>query len=261
MNLMRQLLVAAALIATGASAHAQATIDQNKALAGNVTPGDSAGFPITISQPGSYVLKGNLTVPFGFSGIVINADNVTLDLNGFTISGPGNCTRVEATKVVSCSNLSNNTYGVMTTGNAITIRRGSVQGFGVGIDLTLGQQSGMAGGGVLEDLLVTKNGYGVNAGSGYMSPVRLNGVSATLNAAFGISVGSGFIQNSQSNNNGDQGFHLAPRTLLMDSTAMGNRSIGVTGGKLRGVFLDSNTTNRDAFVKSMGGNMDDSTVF
>ena len=29
-------------------------IDQNKALAGNVTPGDTPGFPVTISLPGSY---------------------------------------------------------------------------------------------------------------------------------------------------------------------------------------------------------------
>ena len=35
-------------------------IDQNKALAGSVTPGDTPGFPVTISQPGSYRLSGNL---------------------------------------------------------------------------------------------------------------------------------------------------------------------------------------------------------
>src|SRR6185436_8638324 len=35
-------------------------IDQNRALAGNVTPGDAPGFPVTISQPGSYKLSGNL---------------------------------------------------------------------------------------------------------------------------------------------------------------------------------------------------------
>jgi hypothetical protein len=28
-------------------------IDQNRALAGNITPGDTAGFPISITQPGS----------------------------------------------------------------------------------------------------------------------------------------------------------------------------------------------------------------
>src|SRR5262245_44146183 len=48
----------------------------------------AGGFPHTISQPGSYKLSGNLAVPAGVNGIYISASNVTLDLNGFTISGP-----------------------------------------------------------------------------------------------------------------------------------------------------------------------------
>jgi hypothetical protein len=64
-------------------------IDQNKALAGNVTPGDAAGFPVTISLPGSYRLSGNLSVPAGTHGIVIASPGVTLDLNGFMISSAG----------------------------------------------------------------------------------------------------------------------------------------------------------------------------
>ena len=38
-------------------------IDQNRAAAGGITPGDLAGFPVTIAQSGSYRLSGNLTVP------------------------------------------------------------------------------------------------------------------------------------------------------------------------------------------------------
>lgn len=48
--------------------------------------------PITISEPGSYYLTGNLTVtdPDGSltAAININSSDVTLDLNGFTLSGP-----------------------------------------------------------------------------------------------------------------------------------------------------------------------------
>lgn len=62
-------------------------IDQNKALAGGVTPGDGAGYPVTITQPGSYRLSGNLTLPPGSDGIVITVPNVTIDLNGFTVVG------------------------------------------------------------------------------------------------------------------------------------------------------------------------------
>ena len=49
------------LLAAAPAAHAVdgvVLIDQSRALAGNVTPGDTAGFPITISQPGSYRLDG-----------------------------------------------------------------------------------------------------------------------------------------------------------------------------------------------------------
>jgi hypothetical protein len=50
----------------------------------------AASAPYTISSPGSYYLTGNISVTTG-RGIVINADNVTLDLGGFAIlSAPGN---------------------------------------------------------------------------------------------------------------------------------------------------------------------------
>ena len=35
-------------------------IDQDKAVAGGITPGDGPGFPITLTQPGRYVLTSNL---------------------------------------------------------------------------------------------------------------------------------------------------------------------------------------------------------
>ena len=49
----------------------------------------AGGFPYTITQPGSYKLSGNLVVPLGVNGFEINADGVTIDLNGFSITGSG----------------------------------------------------------------------------------------------------------------------------------------------------------------------------
>jgi hypothetical protein len=49
----------------------------------------AGGYPYRITQPGSYRLSGNLTVPAGVSGIEISTDNVTIDLNGFAITGAG----------------------------------------------------------------------------------------------------------------------------------------------------------------------------
>jgi hypothetical protein len=43
--------------------------------------------PVTITNAGSYVVTENLTGSNGMAGITINADDVTLDLNGFTLRG------------------------------------------------------------------------------------------------------------------------------------------------------------------------------
>ncbi|HSP54851.1 MAG TPA: hypothetical protein VLS25_04615, partial [Dehalococcoidia bacterium] len=43
--------------------------------------------PFTISQPGSYVLNGNLTGVSGQNGITVNAADVTIDLQGFELAG------------------------------------------------------------------------------------------------------------------------------------------------------------------------------
>src|SRR5262249_14253614 len=68
-------------------------IDQKAATTGKVTPADTPGFPVTISEAGSYRLDSNLIVPdAGTTAIEITADNVTLDLGGFSIIGPNSCT-------------------------------------------------------------------------------------------------------------------------------------------------------------------------
>ncbi|GAB4553266.1 MAG: hypothetical protein Tsb0013_15710 [Phycisphaerales bacterium] len=50
-------------------------------------------FPRTISQPGTYVLMGDFVIDDGMpqtnTGFVIDADDVTIDLNGFEIRGDG----------------------------------------------------------------------------------------------------------------------------------------------------------------------------
>ena len=52
-------------------------------------PADCGGFPISITQSGSYALAENITMPGGCAkdGIQINTGNVTLDLRGFTVQG------------------------------------------------------------------------------------------------------------------------------------------------------------------------------
>ncbi|MGH7130635.1 MAG: NosD domain-containing protein [Phycisphaerales bacterium] len=74
---------------------------------------------ITISQPGSYVLTGNVLVTGG-TGITIASHNVTLDLNGYTVG---------STDVSGGS-------GITANGRpSLIIRGGTVRGFETGVDL------------------------------------------------------------------------------------------------------------------------------
>ena len=53
----------------------------------DTAPGN-ATYRHVITEPGSYVLAGNIDAG-AQSGILIDSDNVTIDLNGFTLSGTG----------------------------------------------------------------------------------------------------------------------------------------------------------------------------
>ncbi|HUU44069.1 MAG TPA: hypothetical protein VMX57_09830, partial [Planctomycetota bacterium] len=67
-------------------------INQAAALAGGVVTGDAPGFPVQITLPGSYVLTGDLTVSDpGTSAILVSASRVSLDLNGFSVTGGAVC--------------------------------------------------------------------------------------------------------------------------------------------------------------------------
>jgi hypothetical protein len=88
--LLATLLSLALIEPSSAAQENEITINQNKAVAGGVTPGDAAGFPITLSKPGRYVLTSNLYPPPGKNGIVITAFDVTIDFNGFLLQGGGN---------------------------------------------------------------------------------------------------------------------------------------------------------------------------
>ena len=84
------LLMAAAPAHAVTNDHGVIVFTQADALAGNVTPGDTPGFPVTLSVPGaSYRLGSSLTVATGANGIEVRANDVTIDMAGFTLAGSG----------------------------------------------------------------------------------------------------------------------------------------------------------------------------
>ncbi len=88
-------------------------INQARALAGSVTPGDGPGFPVLISASGSYRLTSNLN-PSGQDGIDVTAGHVTIDLNGFSITASGG----GVTDGISLQGVTN-----------VTVKNGSILGF------------------------------------------------------------------------------------------------------------------------------------
>jgi len=85
------------------------------------------GFPYVITESGSYILTGNLTLESSNRGAVqIAADHVTLDLNGFLIQGPEDS---EGDGVSSFES------GPNRFREDVHVRNGTIRGFRFGIRL------------------------------------------------------------------------------------------------------------------------------
>jgi hypothetical protein len=112
--------------------------------------GWNGNFPIVITQPGSYFLSQNLS-PFTTGGIDIEASDVTMDLNGFTIARTGACCAVNEDGIFTGATLR----------NAVTIRNGTIDGFFAGVSGTAFVRSRF------EDLTISHSlDEGLDLGSG-----------------------------------------------------------------------------------------------
>ena len=217
-----------------------------------MTSGDTAGFPITISKPGSYKLTGNLVVADPLQGaVVITAPNVTLDLNGFTISGPTICS-APGGGAVTCT-FSNSAVGINRTveGTGTTIRNGTVRGFGGG-GVWVSENSRV------EDLRVEHNGY---VGLVMLASGKVRNVNAYFNLNHGIQAYDSVVEASISRGNGGSGFYI-DNTLLIASKADRNKLYGVAvavGGGAAGVresiISGNGVGGLSSFMKSMGNNL------
>lgn len=130
------LLVALAGLGMATAIHAEGPIqiDQAAALAGNVTPGDAPGFPVTLSEAGSYLLVGSLDLssicPATTHGIEVTKHNVTINLNGFEIKGCVTCHGHECSDVGTPP-----PAGIYSTESDVTVQNGILQQMGVGVRL------------------------------------------------------------------------------------------------------------------------------
>ena len=170
----------------------------------------NGGFPYVISEPGSYILTGNLTVPDeNTTAIEVRADDVTVDLNGFAIIGPVQCTAEDGS--VSCAPEGTG-VGVLAQDDSspTVVRNGSVRGMGAA---------------------------GVRIVSG-----RVEGVRARENGETGISLGSGIVRGCLAESNGGFGINVTTSGTVEHSIALFNRTlfgIILVGGIVRGNASDS----------------------
>jgi Right handed beta helix region len=210
-------------------------IDQTAALAGNVSPGDAPGFPITLSRGGHYTLDSDLVVPADTPGIVIAAPNVTLDLGGHTLRGPVNCSRGQAMLSVACDAASKFSaiVGISSVGAAgAVIRNGVVQGF-AGLGVHYGE------GTLLDDLQVRSNaGVGI-AGAGYATQGIVRGVLVQNNGGPGIVCENMRVERSTFAANGGTGVDCRD-SWFVNTVTRDNGGYGVAEGSKHGLHSFGN---------------------
>ena len=168
-----------------------------------------------INAPGSYYLTGNLSC--AGTGITITENDVTIDLMGFIIDGPGTI----------------GTTGILAASHSnIEVRNGTVSHFGEsGIQLSGANQR-------IINMRILSNGLdGVNL-SGANHHIR--GCTASDNVRYGLLSGDGsLITNNTTYNNGSIGIYSYNGSTVKNNTSYQNGGSGISG-KL-GTMATNNT--------------------
>ncbi len=206
-------------------------INQANAQSGNVTPGDAAGFPVTISRPGSYVLTSNLdltplTAARDTTAILITSDNVHLDLGGFSIIGKTGCSG--SPLLCTPTGLGR---GVASAKDGISIVNGTIRGMGNdGIALDDGAR--------VENVHAAGNG---DDGIQVETDALLKGNTVLLNADDGIDAGAGStLTGNTAFGNGDDGIAAGAQCTVTGNTSNRNGGDGIMAGA--GATVAGNTS-------------------
>ena len=210
------------------------------------TPGNTT-VQYVINQPGSYYLTGNILVAANRTGITIQTNDVTLDLNGFVMTGPGGTTYnaiavvgqvAQNNVVIRNGTLRNWASGVWAPlgyceldhvrvygcsgngfqlGNNCTVNDCSAVNNGVGVPFTGGLLCGNFC--VIRDCLASSNFNGIIGGSDCL----ITGCQTDANTMDGIYLTNNFnVSRCTSDGNGDIGFWLFNFGQISECTANAN---------------------------------------
>ena len=199
------------------------------------TPGDATNTFI-ISAPGSYFLTGNITGTPGKNGISIQANDVTLDLNGFALVGAANPLGGV------------NTPGVVTN---LCVRNGSIRGWATAGVRAIGAVA------LVEKLRLSGNlGIGVLVGNGSM----IKDCVADQNGVGFYCTDRTQISHCISTRNGN-GFYCTAYVSLLDCTSSRNAGTGIQTEGSCTVSRCSVTRNEsDGLTTGPGCNISDCVV-
>lgn len=195
------------------------------------TNGGLAGCPtsgttnlIIICHSGSYRLSGNLIVPTNKVGINVTLDNVSIDLNGFSITCPnavcpaGICT---------------------TTASNVKVSNGTVRGFGSGSSSPcIGGVSLLAGNEVVDKVQAENNEVGIYLVSGAVTNSIVNQNKFGIRVGFPVPGGDAFVSGNSVQNNGAAGILVGGRASITNNLITGNANDPTTGN-FGGLATDS----------------------
>jgi parallel beta-helix repeat protein len=217
--------------------------------------------PWTITTQGSYIINQNLKA--NWHGIKVQANNVTIDLNGYSISGNNTsgghgvymngCSNVEirngtirnfgssgiheesssgnSHRVINVRVMNNKEDGIRLAGSNHMVKDCTVSGNGsYGIDVFLGCT-------VSGNTVYNNAYYGIYAGSGS----TVSGNTAYSNDDIGINANSGStVSGNTVYNNGSAGINADSGSTVSGNTARYNGGTGIWAGS--GSTVKNNTT-------------------
>lgn len=162
-----------------------------------------SSLPFTISASGSYYLTGNLSVSSG-DGITVSTSNVTIDMNGFTLSGAASGNGI-----------------ALSAGNDVRISNGMIRNWGTGI------YSFGTGRIIVEKvhfLSCSSHGISVSAAAG--TEVR-NSVVADCGGHGIVVQGASIIEGNSVRNNAGSGIRIEAPLSEVRGNSVSQNNIGV----------------------------------
>src|SRR5262249_16414489 len=185
----------------------------------------AGGYPYSIAAKGSYRLTGDLTPPGGTPALVAGADNIEIDLNGFTIVSPGGGA----------------VNGIDSAGfSGLVVRNGVVHGFGgagivAGSDSKVietkltGNGSGISG---ASNCLIVSNSIACNprndVSSAAVCKIEHNAIAG--NSGAGVSGSGNVIANNRIGGNGGGGILEFGGSTIQQNELDGNVGFGISDG-------------------------------